>query len=141
MTRCLDRRTVLRGLLGGSAVTLALPALDIFPDPSGRAFATTGAGPSRFGVWFWGNGVKPDNWVPAGTGQGYTMTSQMAPLASVQDYVSVVSGCEIKTATHPHHSGMTGIMTGEHYHQLGTCLLYTSPSPRDVEESRMPSSA
>ena len=25
--------------------------------------------------------------------------------------------------------------------QLGDCLLYTSPSPRDVEESRMPSSA
>ena len=24
---------------------------------------------------------------------------------------------------------------------LGDCLLYTSPSPRDVEESRMPSSA
>ena len=24
---------------------------------------------------------------------------------------------------------------------LGVCLLYTSPSPRDVEESRMPSSA
>ena len=23
----------------------------------------------------------------------------------------------------------------------GICLLYTSPSPRDVEESRMPSSA
>ena len=26
-------------------------------------------------------------------------------------------------------------------HQRNTCLLYTSPSPRDVEESRMPSSA
>ena len=25
--------------------------------------------------------------------------------------------------------------------RLGICLLYTSPSPRDVEESRMPSSA
>ena len=25
--------------------------------------------------------------------------------------------------------------------QLLSCLLYTSPSPRDVEESRMPSSA
>ena len=24
---------------------------------------------------------------------------------------------------------------------VGNCLLYTSPSPRDVEESRMPSSA
>ena len=27
------------------------------------------------------------------------------------------------------------------YEQGGVCLLYTSPSPRDVEESRMPSSA
>ena len=25
--------------------------------------------------------------------------------------------------------------------EVGVCLLYTSPSPRDVEESRMPSSA
>ena len=25
--------------------------------------------------------------------------------------------------------------------RMTTCLLYTSPSPRDVEESRMPSSA
>ena len=25
--------------------------------------------------------------------------------------------------------------------ELDSCLLYTSPSPRDVEESRMPSSA
>ena len=27
------------------------------------------------------------------------------------------------------------------YHANNHCLLYTSPSPRDVEESRMPSSA
>ena len=27
------------------------------------------------------------------------------------------------------------------YYKYNTCLLYTSPSPRDVEESRMPSSA
>ena len=30
-----------------------------------------------------------------------------------------------------------GVQTGDSY----ACLLYTSPSPRDVEESRMPSSA
>ena len=29
----------------------------------------------------------------------------------------------------------------EHFAQSLNCLLYTSPSPRDVEESRMPSSA
>ena len=27
------------------------------------------------------------------------------------------------------------------YKNVDSCLLYTSPSPRDVEESRMPSSA
>ena len=32
---------------------------------------------------------------------------------------------------------VTGIVLAMHY----VCLLYTSPSPRDVEESRMPSSA
>ena len=30
---------------------------------------------------------------------------------------------------------------GNKYPRVETCLLYTSPSPRDVEESRMPSSA
>ena len=34
---------------------------------------------------------------------------------------------------------VTATMSGNH--QTGICLLYTSPSPRDVEESRMPSSA
>mgnify|MGYP003312364431 CR=1 FL=1 len=29
----------------------------------------------------------------------------------------------------------------ENFNIYGNCLLYTSPSPRDVEESRMPSSA
>ena len=30
---------------------------------------------------------------------------------------------------------------GAIFYRLPICLLYTSPSPRDVEESRMPSSA
>ena len=32
-------------------------------------------------------------------------------------------------------------LTGSYNWDYTTCLLYTSPSPRDVEESRMPSSA
>ena len=31
--------------------------------------------------------------------------------------------------------------TALRYHMVGNCLIYTSPSPRDVEESRMPSRA
>ena len=32
-------------------------------------------------------------------------------------------------------------VTRHYAHKAKDCLLYTSPSPRDVEESRMPSSA
>ena len=36
----------------------------------------------------------------------------------------------------------SGVAMYTYYETLGwSCLLYTSPSPRDVEESRMPSSA
>ena len=35
----------------------------------------------------------------------------------------------------------TGNSDASAYNDDKTCLLYTSPSPRDVEESRMPSSA
>ena len=33
------------------------------------------------------------------------------------------------------------IYNGTSLHTLKTCLLYTSPSPRDMRRSRMPSSA
>ena len=33
------------------------------------------------------------------------------------------------------------VKTKDDLQNIKTCLLYTSPSPRDVEESRMPSSA
>jgi len=43
-------------------------------------------------------------------------------------------------------AGLTGLTLGSLIQdceilEKNSCLLYTSPSPRDVEESRMPSSA
>ncbi len=116
----LDRRTVLRGLLGGTALSLALPPLEAMLGVNGDALADGTALPTPFGIWFWGNGVRRDQWVPTTTGAGWTPNSETAPLLEVRDHVSVVSGCEIKTATHPHHSGMAGIFTGRKYHQNGT---------------------
>jgi hypothetical protein len=116
----LPRRTFLRGVIGGATVAIGLPALDLMFNENGTAHAGGGAPATRFGVWFWGNGVKPDRWVPSGTGTGWTPSEEMMPLAGVRDYVSPCTGFEIKTATHPHHSGMTGIMTGARYHQNGT---------------------
>ena len=36
---------------------------------------------------------------------------------------------------------MRGLSSTDFNHRLYTCLLYTSPSPRDRQKSRMPSSA
>lgn len=120
MSRSLDRRTLLRGALGGAVASVALPPLEAMLSGNGDALASGEPIPDRFLVWFWGNGVRPEKWIPATTGAGWTPSEELAPLAGLVPYVSVVSGCEIKTATHAHHSGMTGIMTGQKYHQLGT---------------------
>ena len=47
-------------------------------------------------------------------------------------------GIAVVLVTHnPHHA----YLVGDHFTILKLCLLYTSPSPRDLSTSRMPSSA
>jgi hypothetical protein len=116
----LDRRTFLRGMLAGAGVGIALPALDIMFEDDGSAFAGGEPIPTRFGVWFWGNGVRREHWIPDGEGTDWTPRSELEPLNSVRDWLSPVTGLEVQTATHAHHSGMAGIMTGARYEQVGT---------------------
>jgi len=52
-------------------------------------------------------------------------------------YMQIFSGI---FKIHPKDS-KTLMFESEMVHFFLSCLLYTSPSPRDVEESRMPSSA
>ena len=118
--RSLNRRTFLRGALGGLTAAVALPALEAMLNSSGTAHADGTPLPTRFGVWFWGNGIRRAHWLPEGTGSVWQPRAELAPLLGVRDYVSPVTGLEIKTATHPHHSGMTGILTGARYAQVGT---------------------
>jgi hypothetical protein len=111
----IHRRTLLRGLLGGAAVGLALPTLDIFLDHHGEALASGDAFPKRFGVWFWGNGVgpNPENWVPKGTGADWSLSPIMAPLAPVKEHLTVVSGLKVYTPNiTPHGTGPCGVLTG-----------------------------
>ena len=51
-----------------------------------------------------------------------------------EDYHQLMRAWELK------HRALTSQCVTEHT-LFRDCLLYTSPSPRDVEESRMPSSA
>lgn len=117
--RAMNRRTFLRGAIGGLTAAVALPALEIMLNTNGTAHADGTPLPTRFGVWFWGNGIRREHWLPDGTGPGWQARAELAPLQGVREYVSPVTGLEIKTATHPHHSGMTGILTGARYAQVG----------------------
>ena len=109
----LSRRNVLRGIVGGSVVTLGLPLFDYLFDDNGTAMADGGPIPRRFGVFFWGNGVIPERWIPSGTGPGYVLSEELASLAPVKERVSVITGMDIKTGNERgHHAGTVGILSG-----------------------------
>ena len=111
----INRRTVLRGALGGLGISVALPPLEVMFNGNGTAYAGGAAIPTRLGIFFWGNGVKPDRWVPTNTGSNWTPSPSLAPLATagVNDYVNVVSGTVITSGDERgHHSGTVGILSG-----------------------------
>ena len=62
----------------------------------------------------------------------------IGPLNFVQDNQSLSSKGVLRGL---HHDNKTWKMVSCLHGKIYFCLLYTSPSPRDVEESRMPSSA
>jgi Protein of unknown function (DUF1552) len=112
-SRHVSRRSVLRGMLYGGAVSIGLPTLEIMLNGNGSAYAQGAPLPKRFGVFFWGNGVRLKQWTPSATGAGYALSDELKPLANVKDYVSVVSGYNIKTGNQRgHHAGCVGILSG-----------------------------
>jgi hypothetical protein len=111
----LSRRTVLRGLLGGTAITVGLPPLEAMLNSSGTSYADGGALPLRFGTWFWGNGMLPSLWTPTGEGEGdaWALSEQLSPLAPVKHLITVVTGMEVRVLNAiPHTSGAAGFLTG-----------------------------
>jgi hypothetical protein len=111
----ISRRTVLRGALGGVGIGVALPPLEAMFNSNGTAYAQGAPIPKRLGIFFWGDGVKPDRWVPTNTGSSWTSSPALLPLetAGVKDYVNVVSGTLITSGDERgHHAGTVGILSG-----------------------------
>ena len=109
----LSRRTLLKGVLGGATVTIGLPLFECFVNSNGTALASGSGFPKRFGLFFWGNGNLPDRWVPSETGEVWTLSDQLAPLAPVQHLINVVSGLDVYVPNiYPHTSGAAGILSG-----------------------------
>lgn len=123
----LSRRTVLRGVLRGSIVSLALPPLEVFLNRSGKAYACGGAIPRRFGLFFWGNGNVPERWWPTGEGDAWELSEQLAPLQPVKDYLTVITGMSIQLPnSEPHGSGAAGILSAAPLMSVGDDLTFSS---------------
>ncbi len=110
------RRSVLRGMLGGAAVGVGLPILDMFLDNNGKAFAATGQRiPVRFGSWIWGCGFVPEKWIPAATGSAFELPVDLQPLQPYRDSLAIFSGFDVKldgVPNKPHVTGCLGLRTG-----------------------------
>lgn len=108
--RPMSRRTLLRGMLGGAAVSLGLPLLDCFLNGNGTALAQGAPLPVRFGTWFWGCGMNPDRWVPADEGDEFALPPELEAIAGVREHVSVLSGFNAVLDGRPNLPHWTGVM-------------------------------
>jgi Protein of unknown function (DUF1552) len=115
-----SRRSILKGMLGGSAVYMGLPVLDVFLNTNGTAYANGAALPVRFGTYFWGLGLTDTptggtRWVPSKVGSGYEVMPELESLAAVKDKVSVFSGFRVigdGRANLVHWTGHASILSG-----------------------------
>jgi len=112
----ISRRSVLRGIVRGAVVGVALPYLDCFLGTSGQALAATGQRiPTRFGTWIWGCGFVPEKWIPTSTGKTYEMPEDLKPLEPYRDRLAILSGFDVKldgVPNKPHITGCLGLRTG-----------------------------
>jgi len=111
-----SRRNLLRGVMGGAAVTVGLPFLDCFLNANGTALASGAPLPTAFGTFFWGCGLNPGRWEPAKIGAGYDMNIETASLAPFKDRINVISGMKVfldGKGARPHFTGEMAILTGD----------------------------
>jgi hypothetical protein len=111
----LSRRRVLRGMLNGSAVTVALPFLNCFLNANGTALASGASLPMRFGTWSWGLGMSEAIFVPKKTGLNFDLPEEIAALAPIQKHINLYTNFHVFKDAAPnlcHHSGWVILRSG-----------------------------
>ena len=114
-THRVNRRQVLRGMMGGGAVTVGLPFLDCFLNANGTALASGAPLPSCYVSWFWGLGLTPGRWEPKVVGANYDPGIELEPLTPLKHKINVYSGLKgflDGKASVPHGSGVQAILQG-----------------------------
>jgi hypothetical protein len=93
LPRSVTRRSALRGLLGGAAVSVGLPIFDAALNSRGTAFAAGAPLPTRFGTWFWGLGHTPGRGIEALPGREYRFIAECAALEPFRSrFINYFSG-------------------------------------------------
>ncbi len=111
----LSRRRVLRGMLNGGAVTIALPFLNCFLNENGTALASGVPIPLRFGTWSWGLGMSEAIFVPKKTGADFDLPLEIAALKPVQQHINLFTNYHVFKDAAPnlcHHSGWVILRSG-----------------------------
>jgi hypothetical protein len=110
------RRNILRGMLNGGAVAVALPFLDCFLDGNGEALASGAPVPVRFGTWYWGMGHTPGHAVRERTDVGeIEFLEECKALIPYRPYINYFGGFNTPLdgrSNYPHESGWIGSRTG-----------------------------
>jgi hypothetical protein len=114
----LSRRSFLKGVsVGGSVVKIGLPPLTAMFNSSGTAYGAgartaTKAIEPRFVLWFNGNGILENYWMPRETGAAYEITPCLKPLTAFRKDIHIISGLDNPNGK-GHHGAMSSLMSGE----------------------------
>jgi hypothetical protein len=127
--RAISRRLFLKGAtaLSQAPVWVGIPPLAAMFNSVGTAYAapagkTTAAAaiPTRFVLWFNGNGIVEKYWIPRETGANYTMTPCLSPLAPFRNDIHIITGLDNPAARLPgpgndHHRSMSALVSGTQF--------------------------
>ena len=111
----MNRRRLLRGMMGGAAISVGLPFLDCFLNTNGTALADGTPLPVCFGTWFQGLGFNPGFWEPKTVGAKYEFGEQLQTLTPFKDRINIFSGMTALLdgkPLSPHASGPQVILSG-----------------------------
>lgn len=103
-----DRRRVLKGMVKGVGVTVALPFLDYFLNGNGTALASEAPMPVRFGTWGYGLGGTGKLFVPEQTGRNYALPEELSSWAPIQEDVNLFTNANAFPDASPNRNHYTG---------------------------------
>lgn len=105
----LTRRSILRGMLGGTAVSVALPFLDCFLNEQGTALASGAPLPPVFGSWFQNLSLNPGRWKPDRIGAGFQNNVELKVLDPFRERMNVISGSKYFLDGRPLETHVSGV--------------------------------